>query len=148
MGSPHGGRMIQVLAGLAGTVVEAVSGGVRRRQERRAADASAAAKLRQSAQDDAAARDLAGQMSRAEWEAISRRADAGSWKDEYITIIVTLPIVTLFAGALLEAVGVTAVSEAGRQMIAALNGLNGRYADLLMYVALAAIGIRYLRGRP
>ena len=140
--------MIQVLAGLAGTVVEAVSGGVRRRQERKAAAASAAAKLRQSAQDDESARALAAQVSRAEWEALSRAADAGSWKDEYVTVLLTLPILALFIGALLEAVGVTEVSTAARQMIDALNSLDGRYADLLMYVCLAAIGIRYLRGRP
>lgn len=140
--------MIQVLAGLAGTVVEAVSGGVRRRQERKAAAASAAAKLRQSAQDDESARALAAQVSRAEWEALSRQADSGSWKDEYVTVLLTLPILALFLGALLEALGIPEVSAAARQMIEALNGLDGRYADLLMYVCLAAIGIRYLRRRP
>lgn len=139
--------MIQVLAGLAGTVVEAVSGSVRRRQEREVAAASAKAKLRQSAQDDESARALAAQMSRAEWEALSRQVDSGSWKDEYITVLLTLPILALFVGALLEAVGIHEVSAAARQMVSALNQLDGRYADLLLYVCLAAIGIRYVR-RP
>ena len=138
--------MIPLLVGLARTAVEAVSGGVRRRQERRAAEVTAAAKLRQGAQDDAHARELAGQVSRAEWEAISRRAEAGTWKDEYVTVVVTLPLLTLFAGALLEVAGITAVSAAAREMIAALDALDGRYADILWSVLLAAIGLRVLRG--
>ena len=139
--------MIPLLAGLARTTLEAVSGGVRRRQERRAAEATATAKLRQSAQDDAAARELAGSMSRAEWEAIARRQEGGTWKDEYVTVVVTLPLLTLFAGALLEVAGITAVSAAAREMIAALDALDGRYADILWSVLLAAIGIRVIRGR-
>ena len=139
--------MIPVLASLAGSVVEAVSGGVRRRQERKAAHARALLKLRQSAQDDAHAKEMAAQLSRDEWEAIGRRAEAGSWKDEYVTLIVTAPLVTLFAGALLEALGIDSVSIAGRAMVETLNSLDGTYADLLLYVVLAAIGIRAVRGR-
>ena len=139
--------MIPILSALAGPVVQAVSGAVTRRQERKAADASAAAKLRQSAQDDAHAREMAGQLSRDEWEAIGRRAESGTWKDEYVTLIVTLPLVTLFVGALLEAVGIDSVSAAGRAMVETLNSLEGAYADLLLYVVLAAIGIRAFKGR-
>ena len=139
--------MIPILSALAGPVVEAVSGAVRRRQDRKAATASAAAKLRQGAQDDAHAQAMAAQLSRDEWEAIGRRAESGTWKDEYVTLIVTLPLVTLFVGALLEAVGIDSVSAAGRAMVETLNGLDGAYADLLMYVVLAAIGIRAIRGR-
>lgn len=136
-----------LVSSLAGSVVEIVSGGVRRRQERKAADASATAKLRQSAQDDAHAQAMAAQLSRDEWEAIGRRAEAGTWKDEYITLIVTAPIVTLFIGALCEAFGVDSVSAAGKAMVETLNSLDGAYADLLLYVVLAAIGIRAVRGR-
>ena len=118
----------------------------RRRQERRAAEAGATAKLRQGAQDDAHAREMAGQLSRAEWEAIGRRAESGTWKDEYVTVLVTLPLLTLFLGAILEPFGIGEVSAAGRQMIETLNALAGPYADLVTYTVLAAIGIRAVRG--
>ena len=138
--------MLSALLPLGRTLLEGVGGFVRRRQERRAAGESAASKLRQGAQDDAHARELAGQLSRAEWEAIGRRAESETWKDEYVTVLVTLPLLTLFLGALLEAFGVPEVSAAGRAMIDTLNGLDGPYADLVTYTVLAAIGIRAVRG--
>ena len=137
--------MLSLLAGLAGPIVETAGGFLRRRQERRAAEASSRAKLKQTAQDDTHAREMGAALSRAEWEAIGRRAEAGTWKDEFVTVLVSLPLLTLFLGALLEPFGVPEVFAAGERMIAALNSLDGVYGTLLLSVLLAAVGIRWIR---
>ena len=137
--------MLSLLAGLAGPLIEAGGGFVRRRQERRAAEESARAKLKQTAQDDTHAREMGAALSRAEWEAIGRRSESGTWKDEFVTVLVSLPLLTLFVGAILEAFGVPEVFSAGERMIAALNSLDGTYGTLLAAVLLAAVGIRWIR---
>lgn len=88
------------------------------------------------------------ELSRAQWEAIAVQQTSESWKDEYVTLIVTLPLVLIMLGGvygaftqdmrLLEGIisGITALEVLGLDM-----------GTLMMAVVLAAIGLRYCKVR-
>lgn len=82
----------------------------------------------------------------AEWEAIQAESSTGTWKDEYVTIIITLPIPCLFFAVVYSAyTGDTAVADSVAEGIKALNVLLPDYGWLLSTVCLAAIGIKALK---
>lgn len=70
----------------------------------------------------------------------------GSWKDEYVTLIISLPIPVLFLSVIYSAfTGEPAAAEAAKAGVEALKELLPDYNDLLMMVCLAAIGIRAIK---
>ena len=90
------------------------------------------------------------QISKAEWEAMGVQAGQGSWKDEYITIVVTVPIPATFIGNFIAAfnpeVGLKVISanESSLKMLGAL--MDTPYGQLVFAVALAAVGLKSLKG--
>ena len=110
---------------LLGPVISGVTGFFKRRQEnkQRINDANAA------------------------WEAAAGRSMENSWKDEYVTIIVTWPIVQLFVGNLVAAfTGDTRINLANQQSLQELGLLmDTPYGQLMMVVVLAAVGIKGLK---
>lgn len=76
----------------------------------------------------------------------AENAGNGSWKDEYVTLIISLPIPVLFLSVLYSAfTGEPAAAEAAKAAVEALKDLLPDYNDLLMMVCLAAIGIRAIK---
>jgi len=76
----------------------------------------------------------------------AENAGNGSWKDEYVTLIISLPIPVLFLSVLYSAfTGEPAAAEAAKAGVEALKDLLPDYNDLLMMVCLAAIGIRAIK---
>lgn len=81
------------------------------------------------------------------WETAMGKSMSGSWKDEYVTIVVTWPIVQLFVGNLMFA-----FNEDSRIMLANQKSLEDLgalmdtpYGQLMMVVVLAAVGIKGLK---
>lgn len=119
-----------------------IGGTVKRRQERKAAQQSAEAKLKQKRLDG----DLAIEFSRSEWEALGKAAEGGTWKDEYVTIIFTLPIVMLLLGSVYTAfTGDTRLLEGVKDGIAALEALGLDYGEITYIIVLAAVGIKAIK---
>jgi len=88
------------------------------------------------------------ELNKAEWEALGVQGGQGSWKDEYITIIVTLPIPFIFVGNMVAAfTGNTKILVANQGAIAELGALMSTpYGQLMMAVCVAAIGIKWTKG--
>ena len=84
-------------------------------------------------------------LKRAEWENIAQRLQGGTWKDEFITLIVFSPFIVAMAGAVLAAFGRPELSEAAANMFAVIHEMGVNYGDLLMIVTCAGIGIRIFR---
>jgi len=79
----------------------------------------------------------------AEWEAIQAESGNSSWKDEWITLIITLPIPVIFISVILSVMlDNPLIAEAARAGTAAIKELVPNYAELLYIVCLAAIGIK------
>lgn len=69
--------------------------------------------------------------------------NANGWKDEYVTIIITLPVPVLFLSVIYSvATGDPTVADAAKEGVVALKELLPDYNNLLYVVCLAAIGIR------
>jgi hypothetical protein len=76
----------------------------------------------------------------------AENAGNGSWKDEYITLIISLPVPVLFLSVMYSAyTGNPAAAEAAKAGVTALKELLPEYNDLLFMVCLAAIGIRAIK---
>ena len=82
----------------------------------------------------------------AEWEAIQAESGNNSWKDEWITLIITLPIPVIFVSVILSVLFENPlIAEAAKQGVTAIKELVPNYAELLYIVCLAAIGIKAIK---
>jgi len=85
-------------------------------------------------------------LSDKQWELVSKQLEAGSWKDEYITIVVTSPLVCILAGSMYAAftddqVVLTGVTIA----ISQLQTIGIDLGELMFYTVLAALGIKAIK---
>ena len=131
-----------------GPVINAVSGYFQSREARKAAREQAESKIALNAQ--AGRHEL--QMTDSDWEAISAKSMQGSWKDEWMVLVATAPIVTLFIGAavtVFDAETGTRVLDAGRQMVDTLNAIDptSTYGMVLLAAVSASLGIRLIKRR-
>lgn len=82
----------------------------------------------------------------AEWESIQAESGNNSWKDEWITLIITLPIPVIFVSVILSVLLENPLmAEAAKAGVIAIKELVPNYAELLYIVCLAAIGIKALK---
>lgn len=79
----------------------------------------------------------------AEWEAIQAESGNNSWKDEYITVIISFPVPVIFIAVFFSVVfGDPIYAQGAKAGVDAIKELLPNYEDLLMAVCLAAIGIK------
>lgn len=119
---------------LIGSLVSPVTDYLAKRDENKTQVINKKLERIQNAEDAAAA-----------WELVQAENTGSSWKDEYITIIITAPIVTVFLAVLWSVYtgDVTAV-KAAKEALTAVKELVPSYDDLLYIVVLAALGIKGL----
>lgn len=79
----------------------------------------------------------------AEWEAIQAESGNNSWKDEYVTVIISFPVPVIFVCVFLSVLlNEPSYALAAKSGVDAIKELIPNYQDLLMAVCLAAIGIK------
>ena len=113
-----------ILSGLIGPVTELVGGVIKNRQE--IGKAKQTAKLEQI-------------KSGAEWESKMAAASGASWKDEFWTVVLAVPV---FMVGYAIAMNDTSVIERVELGFEALNGLPEWYQYLLFLAVSASFGIR------
>ena len=79
-------------------------------------------------------------LSAAEWETLAVANGASSWKDEFVTIVFTSPIILKIIGA---AIGNARLADAAQQLIDTIPA----YDNLLMAVVFAAVAIKFNQSR-
>ena len=85
-------------------------------------------------------------LSKAEWEIISKKAETDTWKDEYITLLVTSPLLIIFIGNIVAAFGFgTELLEANKASMEAMKELGIDLGELMLWTVLAAIGIKAVK---
>lgn len=134
--------MISILAALGGKIIEGVFGAVGKRQERKAAADSARAKLAAKKQDA----DLKIDLTDKEWEAAGKALEGGTWKDEYVTIIITAPIWLTLIAPFCSAEVQAAVHESVENLRALFAGSQAALGDIILGVTFAAVSIRVASG--
>lgn len=82
----------------------------------------------------------------AEWEMLQAESGNNSWKDEWITLIITIPIPVIFISVMLSVLFDSPLfADAAMQGVSAIKELVPNYDELLYIVCLAAIGIKAFR---
>ena len=126
------------------TAISGITGYFSKKQDGKAAVKSASAKLAQSKQDGYQSITL----TDAEWESLAVQTQQESWKDEYVTIIITAPILMILLGSLSASLGFDhgpLVLQGALDGIVALKALGMDYGFLVNSVVLAAIGLKVWR---
>lgn len=81
-----------------------------------------------------------------EWEAQSKANEKDTWKDEYLTIIITSPIVTLLAGGIILAfTDDDSLLEGTKLGLAALKDTGVDLGELMYLTVLAGLSLKLWR---
>tara|TARA_R110000822_G_C15254454_1_gene487666 strand:- start:78 stop:485 length:408 start_codon:yes stop_codon:yes gene_type:complete len=129
---------------LIGTIVEKVGNYFTKKQETKTAKITGEAKL--AMRKETGAQEIA--LTDAEWEAISAKGLTDSWKDEYVTLIITAPIVGVLVGAVWNAfTGNDKLLVGTLSGIRELGVLGLNWDTLTTAVVLAAIGLKMWRAK-
>ncbi len=104
------------------------------------------AQLKIQAAKDSQDNDLA--LSDAEWETVAMEKTDGTWKDEYLTLLITSPLLLLLVGGVYYGfTGDPALIDGVNVGIASLATLGVDMGELMYAVVLAGIGLKVWRGR-
>ncbi len=112
-----------------------------KREERKKVVQSIQAKTAQGKQEG----DTQIQLNESEWELIGQRLQGQTWKDEFVTVIVFSPFITLIVGAIFAAFGKPELSNAAATMLGEMNELGMDYSTLLWVTASAALGLKAIK---
>jgi hypothetical protein len=129
---------------LVSTVVGGITGFFTKKQEIKQAKVSARAKLDSLKEQGSQTLEL----TDAEWESLSIQTQQDSWKDEYITLIITSPFITILLGSIGAALGYewgTEVVNGTVQGLQEMKSLGMDYGTIINAVVFAAVGLKLWR---
>jgi len=125
--------------GILETVVSPISKAYQSRQERKKAIDSAKAKIELAKQNN----NYNLKLNDAEWESLSKKNENETWKDEYVTIIITSPFVLLFIASIISGwTGDMKYLNAVNLGITNIKNLDVDLGELMYLVVLAAVSIK------
>ena len=83
-----------------------------------------------------------------EWEAIAASKQDSTWKDEYVTIVITSPIVLIIVGSINYAItGDLDLLNGAVLALQKLDDIGLDMGELMEVVVYAAVGLKIWRGR-
>lgn len=130
-----------LLTTIVGTIIKPITDTLHRRQQRKAAKEAVQGKIAVAKQENA--QEVL--LKDAEWETVSQQMQATSWKDEFLTIIITSPIILLLFGGVAAACGFPQVLEGTVAGLAAIQATGVDFGFLMNSVVLAGIGLKVWR---
>ena len=84
-------------------------------------------------------------MSDKQWELASKAQESGTWKDEFVTLVLYAPLIALIVGAFTTPdLSLFASAELAIDKINTLNTEAG-YGKILWVVTLAALGLKWIK---
>ena len=121
------------------SIVKPITGAYKVNQDRKAAKTAGL----QAIESQIIAGETTIQMSKQQWQAMSLKGNESSWKDELITVVFMIPIVTIMFGGVYGGVtGNTAVIEGMVKAIQVLNSIGGNFGTMMTAVVYAGIGLQ------
>lgn len=85
-------------------------------------------------------------LTNAQWDLVSKQNETDTWKDEYITLLITSPLVCILLGNIIAVVfGSTALLEANTASLLQLQDMGIDMGELMLYTVLAALGLKVLK---
>tara|TARA_R100001594_G_C3871827_1_gene223683 strand:- start:105 stop:518 length:414 start_codon:yes stop_codon:yes gene_type:complete len=120
-------------------VVSPITKAYETNQQRKQARETADAKIKFAKQDN----DYKLDLNEQEWEALSKKSEDGTWKDEYVTIIITSPFVLLFIASVVSGfTGDMKYLDSVNLGIENIKSLGVDLGELMYVVVLAAVSIK------
>jgi hypothetical protein len=120
-------------------LIPSISNYFTKREERKQAKETAQAKLRLARESN----DQQIQLSESEWEAMSLESGGESWKDEYVTVVITLWLPVLLVGCVFNSEQII-TGVVNCLHMATEAGINmGKMTEVVVY---AAVGIKAVKG--
>ncbi len=136
--------MFTAIGSFLSSLVSPVSDVIGKYQDRRKAAETAEAKIAKARLEGEQTLTL----TDAEWENIAVGKTDSSWKDEYVTLIITFPIVGILGGALwLAFTGDGRVLDGVKAGITELQALGVDFGTLMSAVVFAALGLKIWRAK-
>ena len=132
--------------GIIGKIVDGVSGYFKDQAKARETLASIDARIKLAKVN----RDSKLELADHEIQVLRTKASGDSWKDEFVTLLVSVPIIVSMAGALVEIVNVeigARLLESAQKITAIMTGNTIDYAELWLIVVATALGTKPLRRR-
>ncbi len=77
-----------------------------------------------------------------ELDLIRTKLQPESLKDEFVTVLVFAPFITMLVGCILSVFGYNELFSAANLMLESINKMDINYGNLLLLTASAALGIR------
>jgi hypothetical protein len=133
--------MGNAIVSLIGGLFKPLSDAYRANQERKAAHDAAKAKLAAKKVDN----DYKVELTDQEWEALSKKGENGTWKDEYITVSIVSIINLIVLGGIMAAFGEERVLQGMGIAITALVNAGVDLPFIFNAVVLAGIGLKIWR---
>ena len=88
------------------------------------------------------------EMTDTEWEALSLQLQDSTWKDEFVTVVILFPFISLMLGGIYGSVtGDMSLLEGTKLALVEIKMLDQEYWELTKIVILAAVGLKLWRGR-
>jgi len=91
----------------------------------------------------------ADQAATAAWEQSTGRSMENGWKDEYVTVVITIPLLNIFIGNLMSVwnpvKGKALLAANSSAMVQIGELMTTPYGQLMMVVVLAAVGIKTVK---
>lgn len=133
--------IIGAVGGLVSGILKPVSNAYSKRQDRKMAKDAAKAKIVMARESNGY--DL--KLSDKEWEALGKASEDSTWKDEYVTMIFTMPILGIILGSLYQTfTGDPTLLQGVNLGISNLKGLGLDYGEITYIIVLAAVGLKVL----
>ena len=88
------------------------------------------------------------ELKDAEWESLAVSGLADTWKDEYLTVIITSPILLIILGGVVYAfTGSEALLDGTDRALSRLVDLGIDMGNLMLIVTLAGVGLKMWRAK-
>lgn len=129
--------IVDAVAGLGKSVVDFFG----KKQEVKAAAVTAEAKIKQARQDG----DLQIQLTELEIQALDKKNQAGSWKDEYALVLGTLPYPLILIGGVVAAFGYPQFAAGVGSGLSSLHAIGVDVGFICSAAFAAGLGLRFVR---
>jgi hypothetical protein len=77
--------------------------------------------------------------SKVQWEGEAAKAMDGSWKDEWWTVVISVPLITVWVGVMFN---IPILIDRSRDAFDVMRGMPDWYFSLLLVAFLASFGIK------
>ena len=90
-------------------------------------------------------------LTAAEWDLISKKNEASTWKDEFVTVVIYLPLIALMMAGLWQGMSDPehTLWDSALVVMDEISKIDttGGYGQLLFWVTIAALGLKAIMGK-